>query len=318
MYGPLLFGLLVALAVVIGFAAGWRILRSRDPVEARLQEFGVSEEELQSADDDPYAIGRRRAWPGVTRLLAGFGMGPRLATLLARADVPLTAAEFALIMVGIGLVGFVIGTVRVGPLLGLAAGAICGFVPYLYLNVRRNRRQRAFTEQVPDVLTLLVGGLRAGYGLTQALEMLVDNLPPPSSTEFARVMRAVELGLPVQQALSEMADRIGTDDIALVVTAINAQYEMGGNLAQTLETIGETVRARIHLLREIRVLTAQQRFTGYVLAVWPFILGVAIFLLNPDYMSRLFEPDMLWLPAAAFVMMLLGFLVIRRIVDIEV
>jgi tight adherence protein B len=318
MYGPLLFGLLVALAVVIGFAAGWRILRTRDPVEARLQEYGVSEEELQSADDDPYTVGRRRAWPAVTRLLAGFGLGPRLAILLARADVPLTAAEFALIMVGIGLVGFVIGTVRVGPLLGLAAGAVCGFVPYLYLNVRRGRRQRAFTEQVPDVLTLLVGGLRAGYGLTQALEMLVDNLPPPSSTEFARVMRAIELGLPVQQALSEMADRIGTDDIALVVTAINAQYEMGGNLAQTLETIGETVRARIHLLREIRVLTSQQRFTGYVLAAWPFILGVAIFLLNPDYMRRLFEPGMLWLPAVAFVMMVVGFLVIRRIVDIEV
>jgi tight adherence protein B len=175
------------------------------------------------------------------------------------------------------------------------------------------------TEQLPDVLTLLVGSLRAGHGLAQALDMLVQEAQPPAKTEFARVMRAVSLGTPVQIALRDMADRVGSDDLDLIVTAITAQYDMGGNLAETLETISETVRDRINMLREIRVLTAQQRFTGYVLAVLPIITGVLIFILNPSYMSGLFAPG--WvrlLPATAIVLQIVGFLIMRRIVDIEV
>jgi tight adherence protein B len=206
----------------------------------------------------------------------------------------------------------------VGLLFGLAMGALCGCLPLFYLRHRQSRRLRAFTQQLPDVLTLLVGGLRAGYGLSQALELLVQELPPPASTEFARVMRTVGFGLPVQRALTEMADRVGSDDLYLVVTAINVQYEMGGNLAQTLETIGTTVRDRIRMLREIRVLTAQQRLTGYVLAIWPLIIGLGIYFINPNYMRRLFQPDLRVMVAAALLMQIAGFLVIRRIVDIEV
>lgn len=318
MYGPLLAGVLVAVSVLIGFQALWRYTRIRNPVESRLQEYGVSEEELRTAGAEAPVTGRRRGWPGVNRLLAGFGLGHRLATLLARADVQLTAAEYTLIMLGLGLIGFLVGTVRAGALLGLVIGIVCTLLPFIYLRMRANRRQKAFTEQLPDVLTMLVGGLRAGYGLNQSLEMLIDNLPPPASTEFARVMRSVGLGLPIQQALSEMAARVGVDDLSLMVTAINAQHEMGGNLAHTLETIGETVRDRLRLLREIRVMTSQQRLTGYILAVWPFVVGLAIFLINPDYMRRLFEPGMWWLPAIALGMQIVGYLVIRRIVDIEV
>jgi len=133
------------------------------------------------------------------------------------------------------------------------------------------------------------------------------------------VVRAIGLGLSVQEALREMADRVGTDDVDLVVTAINVQYEMGGNLAQTLEIIGETVRDRIRIKREIRVLTAQQRLSGYVLAVLPLILAALLFMLRPQYIGRLFEPGWIRiLPVAAVLMMIAGFLVIRRILDIEV
>jgi tight adherence protein B len=185
--------------------------------------------------------------------------------------------------------------------------------------MRANRRRRAITEQLPDVLTLLVGGLRAGYGLSQALEMVVEELPPPVSTEFARVMRAVSLGMPVQQALNAMAERVDSDDLNLVVTAIMVQYEMGGNLAQTLETIGDTVRDRIRMLREIRVLTAQQRLTGYLLAALPIVTSLLLFLVAPDYMRGILEPGLVrLLPIAALVLQVIGFVVIRRIVDIEV
>ena len=318
MAGPLLFGLLVGLAVLVGFFALWRTAQTRDPVEERMEEYGAGGEISLSAGSDELVQGRRRGWGTVSRLLAGFGLGPRLATDLMRADVPLTAAEFALIMALLAVAGFAVGTLRMGLLLGLAVGAGLGYAPYLYLGYRKGRRQNAFTEQLPDILTLLVGALRAGYGLTQALEMLVEELPDPASKEFRRVMRSIELGSTVQHALREMADRVGSDDLDLVVTAISVQYEMGGNLAQTLDTIGETVRDRIRILREIKVLTAQQRITGYVLAVWPFIMGVVLFLINPSYMGRLFEEDMRWVPAIAVVMQVMGFLVIRKIVDIDV
>ncbi len=310
--------MLVALAVLTGFVALWRITRSQDPVEARLQEYGASGRQPVSADSDAY-VTRRPAWSGVNRILTGFGLGSRLATALARADLPLTAAEFALIVLGAGLVGFLIGTVRLGLGLGLALGALCGYLPILYVRFVQNRRQRAFTAQLPDVLTLLVGALQAGYGLSQALEALVEQLPPHASTEFARVMRAVGFGLPLQRALSDMAERVGSDDLDLVVTAINVQHEMGGNLAQTLEVIGETVRDRIRMLREIRVMTAQQRLTGYVLALLPPFVALGLFMVNPQYMRRLFEPGWIrLLPVAAILMQVVGFLIIRKIVDIEV
>ena len=172
---------------------------------------------------------------------------------------------------------------------------------------------------LPDVLTLLVGALQAGYGLSQALEALVEQLPAPASTEFARVMRATTLGLPLQQALSQMSQRVPSDDLDLIVTAITVQYEMGGNLAQTLETIGTTVRDRLRMLREIRVMTAQQRLTGYVLAGLPFAVAAGMFLINPNYIGLLFQPGWIRIvPVVAVGMQIVGFLVIRRIVDIEV
>jgi tight adherence protein B len=166
---------------------------------------------------------------------------------------------------------------------------------------------------------LLVGALRAGYGLNQALQMLVDEMPPPASVELGRVTRTVGLGLPVERALGAMADRIDSDDLTMVVTAMNVQHETGGNLAQTLEVIGETVRDRIRMFHEIRVLTAQQRFTGYVLAIFPFVVAVGIYFANPQYMRQLFLPG--WprlMPIGAVILQVLGFLIIRKIVDIEV
>jgi tight adherence protein B len=189
----------------------------------------------------------------------------------------------------------------------------------MYLSRRASKRREAFTTQLPDVLTLLVGALRAGYGITQAIDMLVERMVKPASVEFARVMRAVNLGIPVNRALNDMAERAGSDDLYLVVTAMNVQAELGGNLAQILETITETIRERIRIKREIRVLTAQQRMTGYVLAGLPIVVAIAISFISPGYLAPLFEPGMMRLVVlGAVVMEIVGFLIIRKIVDIEV
>jgi tight adherence protein B len=149
--------------------------------------------------------------------------------------------------------------------------------------------------------------------------MLVDRMAKPASVEFGRVMRAVRLGVPVTRALNDMADRAGSDDLYLVVTAMNVQAELGGNLAQILETITETVRERIRIKREIRALTAQQRGTGYILAGLPIAVGFMLSMIRPGYLDPLFAPGMMRLVLIfAVVMQVVGFLIIRKIVDIEV
>jgi tight adherence protein B len=319
MTGLLLSSALVALAVMIVFVAVWRSVRTQDPVEARLEEYGVAEHDMLSADAGAETAGGRQRYRATNRILTGFGLADKFSAALTSADLPLTAAELALIMVGAGLIGLFVGTMRLGLGLGLLVAVVCAYLPMVYVRYKQNQRRRALTGQIPDVLTLLVGALRAGYGLAQAMEMLEEQLPPPASVEFGRVLRGISLGLSLQQALADMAERVGSDDLDLVVTAMNVQYEMGGNLAQTLETIGETVRDRIRILREIQVMTAQQRFTGYMLAVLPIALAFILMMINPEYMSRLFEPGMMrLLPITAGVMQFLGYLVIRRIVNIEV
>ena len=316
--GPLLFGFLVAIVTIIGFVGLWRVTGSLDPLEARVKEYGLDRELL--IDPDAEVRGRQRAiWSRLLRLANGLGLGPRLAQDLAQADVALTSAEFTMVMLGTGALGFAVGLWRQGVILGTALGVLLAYLPILYLRIARSRRQRAFSGQLPDVLTMLVGALRAGYGLTQAMQLLVERFPAPASKEFGRVMRATGLGVGVQRALRDMARRVGTDELGLVVTAINVQYDTGGNLAETLDIIAETIRDRVRIQREIAVFTAQQQLTGYILAALPVLLFIIIFMMNPQFFAPFFEPG--WarmLPIAAVVMQVAGFLVIRRVLDIEV
>jgi len=316
MTGSFLFSALVGLGTLIAFVGLWRTIKSLDPVEARAQEYGLGSE-IAARGGAP--VSQRTLRYRLNRLLSGLGLGPRLAAALTQADFPLTAAEFVVVIGGAFALGFLIGTWRVGSMFGLVLGAIMGCVPVVYLRMMRGRRQRAFSAQLPDVLTMLVGALRSGYGVTQALQMLVDQSPPPASKEFARVVRGVGLGLTIQQALSDMVGRVGTDELELVVTAINVQYETGGNLAETLDIIGETIRDRIRIEREIIVLTAQQTLSGYILAALPVALALIIFVINPRFFAPFLEPG--WprmLPIAAVVMQVAGFVIMRRILDIEV
>ncbi|MHB0858209.1 MAG: type II secretion system F family protein [Anaerolineae bacterium] len=308
MGGPLLFGLLITVTVLMGFVALWRLSARQDQVTARLGQYGRD----SGLDTDPGEGARRR------KDLRPHGLGAKLAQALSEADMPITAAEFVLAVLGGFVLGLLVGTLVRGPLVGIGLGLAFGLPPVVYLRIRQSRRRDALMQQLPDVLDLMVGALRAGYGLSQTLEMLVEQVRPPAKIEFGRVMRGVSLGQPIQRALEEMAARVGSDDLDLMVTAINVQYEMGGNLAQTLETIGQTVRDRIHMKREIRSLTAQQRMTGYVLALMPVFFAVVVAMANPGYLEPLFQGAWVALPILAIILQVLGFLVMRKIVDIEV
>lgn len=311
--GPLLVGILTALAVLILFVGLWRAAtRAPDPLEARLKQYGAAgDADTSGGGQERRSLLRRVGQPG--------GPASRLADALTRADLPLTVPEFILAVAGLVVAGFGLGWWRGGILFAALVALLAALLPFVYLNVRAGRRRQAFTNQIPDTLALLIGALRAGYGVTQALDMLVERLPQPSSTEFGRAMRAVNLGLPVNRALNDMADRVGSDDLYLVVTAMNVQQEVGGNLAQVLETIAETVRERIRVKREIRVFTAQQRMTGIILGALPIAAVLLIGSVNREYMSGLFSTTIgRIMVAAAVILQVIGFLVIRKIVDIEV
>lgn len=316
MSGEAIAAMLIGLTVLCLFIAIRQGIPHKDPVEDRLREYGLSEY-IRSGGRK--AEERPERFQGLERLANGFGIGEKWRALLQRSNVPMTVGEFAALLGALAVVGFVLGALRGGPLVGvMVAGVLC-FLPFLYMKQRQAKRRRAFADQLPDILTLLVGSLRAGYGMAQAVELLAREVPEPAASEFQRVVRSMALGLPLQKALQLMGERVQSDDFDLVVTAISIQYEMGGNLSTVLENISGTIRERVRVLREVQVLTAQQRMTGNVLAGLPIFLAVALSFISPGYFQPFFEPG--WprlLPLGAAVMIGIGFMIIRKIVDIKV
>jgi tight adherence protein B len=208
----------------------------------------------------------------------------------------------------------------------LIGAAIGFFLPRMWLGRRRASRLNAFNKQLPDTITLIANALRAGSSFLQAIEMVVREAQPPITVEFGRVVREVNLGLAFDVALENMVRRVRSDDLELMATAITIQHQVGGNLAEILDSIAFTIRERVRIKGEIRTLTAQQRMTGYVVAGMPIGLMVLMMVIAPTFMNPLFEnpPGIMGLPAGMIVLaiggvlMFIGFIAIRRIVAIEV
>jgi tight adherence protein B len=209
----------------------------------------------------------------------------------------------------------------------LLVGVVIGFfLPRWYVRRRQGKRLNQFNKQLPDTITLIANALRAGSSFLQAIELVVREARPPISTEFGRVIREVNLGLPFEQALENLVRRVKSDDLELMVTAISIQYQVGGNLAEILDSIAYTIRERVRIKGEIRTLTAQQRMSGYVVAFLPIGLTGFLFIIAPTFMDPMFDPavGILGIPAGVVLigfgglMMFIGFMFIRKIVDIEV
>lgn len=260
------------------------------------------------------------------------GMAGAMRAQLRRADLKLTVTEYVLLhvlmAVGLGVLGLTLS----GPLAG-GLGAIAGlFLPRLYVSMRQARRLKEFNNQLADILNLWVNALRAGYSVPQAMEAVAREAPPPASVEFKRVVAEISIGVPIEIALNNMLSRIGSEDLDLVFTAVNIQREVGGNLAEILETISETIRERVRIKGEIRTLTSSARFTGIFIALMPVFISVLLMVIRPLYMSQLFfgaergGANVPGLPipcgwpiiALGLIMMAIGGALINRIVDIEV
>jgi len=256
-------------------------------------------------------------------------MGGGLARELARADLKLKPAEFVLMMlisaVGVGFIGWFISdrTSELGFPIVASIGAVIGlFLPRVYMKRQQAKRLRNFNDQLADMLNLMVNGLRAGYSTMQAMEAVSREMPTPISDEFRRVVQEMQLGLAMEPALDNLMRRIPSDDLDLVITAMNVQREVGGNLAEILDTISYTIRERVRIKGEIRVLTSQVMYSGRFLAMMPLIIAGILWLLNKEYMMQFFNPDTRLFGIAALViaglMIGAGYFVMTRIANIEV
>ncbi len=248
----------------------------------------------------------------------------KTATKLARADLRLTVGEFVLAKLVATLGAFAFGLFfartngALAFLVALAFALPGSFLPDLYAGFRAGQRIKKFNLQLGDAIMLLANSLRSGYSLLQSMELVSRESPAPMAQEFVRVVREVGLGISYQDAMSNMLRRIPSEDLDLLITAINIQHEVGGNLAQILDTIGHTIRERIRIKGEISVLTAQAQISGYVIAFIPIILGFVLYMINPSYMGGLFVWPFICMPIGAGILVFIGFLIMRKIVAIEV
>ncbi len=312
----MLISALAFVSVVLFFIGLDRMLSSRtQTIESRLGRYATRTAAQIEAIEQPTP--RPNRWGRWGNL----GDNKQLLIDLGRADLKLTPSEFmglnVISVIGFMALGYILGR---GTLLLVAVGGVIGFyLPRLYLNWKISQRLNAFNNQLGDTLTLLANSLRSGYSLLQSMETVSRDIAPPMSTEFARVVREIGLGLSIDEALQHMLDRVKSDDLDLVITAINIQHEVGGNLAELLDTIAHTIRERVRIKGQIQAMTATQRLSGNVVAVLPIALGLFMYVINPGYIQRM------WQSLCGIIMLVtglvtigIGYFAIRKITDIEV
>lgn len=202
--------------------------------------------------------------------------------------------------------------------IAVLAAVPAALFPYYYVRWKKNRRTFRLESQLPDAIDLIARAVRAGHPLSAGLRMASEEVPEPLASEFRITFEEQRFGLPFEEALLGLGDRVEVVDVRILITAILVQREVGGNLSEILETIAETMRARFTLKRQVRVYTAQGRMSGYTLAALPILVGLLISVINPEYMQTLYlEPLGQVLLVSAGVLQIIGFLWIRRIVDVR-
>ena len=306
----------MALAMVSEVLRGlWRqrtVAQRVKPVLAnrRARRSGVTQDLIRRGKDDSELL------RVVLNLVPGL---PRLEKLLDQSRLDLGLGTFLTLVIGLGLGFGSTAYLLTGAVLwGVLIASVGAYLPFFFASVSRKRRFKKFEEQFPEAIDLLTRAIRAGHPLSSSLGMVGDEGPPEVSLEFRRIFEEQRFGIPFEEALLGMVDRTDMMDVRIFVIAILVQREVGGNLAETLENLAETVRRRFYLRRQLRTYTAQGRLTGYTLVALPLVMGIVISLITPGYLptliTNLFGQILI---ASALVLQLIGALWIRKIVTIE-
>ena len=305
---------------LFGLIAGFYVaLRGQNSLAQRLKDF-IETPQVDVAAPTDSTISSWRRLRHQFNLTFGMLNSQEMQRQLIAANWQVTASEYLLIRVLAVLFALFLGALlfqNIWPGVGLAVLAYV--VPGFLLFRSIDNRQKKFQAQLIDSLTLMRGAVEAGYSFQQAINVVIQEISPPTSEEFRRVRREVELGLPMNRALLNMASRMDSDDFIMVVTAVNINIQVGGSLSTILGVVIETIRQRIALLGEIRTITSYARYASYMLTLLPFITVALIALVSPQYVQRLFEPGFTrYVLVYAVVSVLLGNLVLRRMAQFKV
>jgi tight adherence protein B len=329
-------GVLLTLGIIVVGV----VMSRREGAAARQRLEQIAKDDLSAEEDSDEERAASRTSESILtqkldQVIEERGLGRKLAIDLARADLKLTVAEFwAMTLISILLTAGLAWLIFHRNPIFLLVGAVAGyFIPRIVVKTRQKNRLKKFNDQLGDGITLMANGLRAGYSLLQALDAVAREMPPPMSMEFRRVVQEVGLGIEQERAFNNLLRRVPSDDLDLMITAINVQSEVGGNLAEILEIIGFVIRERVRIKGEIQVLTAQGQISGYVITFLPVALGLVLYAMNREYIGRMIytcesrglgptdkcaQPCGWIMIGAGIISIAVGYFAIQKIIDIEV
>ncbi|MEN6406423.1 MAG: type II secretion system F family protein [Thermoguttaceae bacterium] len=324
MFHPLLLGLIafVGVATLVGGAAMLFRPEPTSKVEDRLHllttRTGTADKDAAAKEASILSEPLDDDSPGMTQTF--FERFGNFHLLFEQADTSLTTGQMLAVSATMAVIGAVLGALAgVHFVLVPVLAMFFGCLPFVWLMFRRNRRFRAFAAQLPDALEMLARSLRSGQSLGFGFNMVATEMPAPISKEFGRIFEEQNLGVPLDDSLRSLTDRIPNLDLKFFVTAVILQRQTGGDLAEILDKIGDLIRERFRIWGQVQALTGEGRLSGVVLLALPFVLFLAVYQLNPDYIQVLFtDPLGTKMLAVAVFMQILGALVIRKIVNIKV
>ena len=311
--------LLVAVTVVLLVMGVQKLAtQKKEKLQQRVSVVAVKDEQIAVAE----AKKERQSvlnLSGLVSRIAGQDFVRKQSELLASADVPWRPGEFLTMRLAFAAIAVLGGMVSVNRTDAIVLLALVGFwVPVFYVKHSRNSRQKRFDMQLPDALQLIVNSLRAGFSFNKAIEVAAQSSTPPISTDFSSVLREISLGVSAEDALQAMARRAQSPEFDIVISAYLIQREVGGNLAIIMEKVADTVRQRLRMRGELKVLTAQGRISGYVVALLPVAVFGIVIMAAPDYLDPLVKKPMgQGMMIFAVIWQMLGVLMIRSIVNIK-
>jgi tight adherence protein B len=289
----------------------------RAAIRRRLMEL---EEGIDGLDASILRVDRMSSIGLLNRSLARMHLAHRLESLLVQAGLTMKVSVFLLMSLSLAVLSGLLARQLLHHVPLASFIALCaGIAPLLIVIYKKDRRVRMFNEQFPEAIDLMVSALRAGFALSGSIQLVADECPDPVGKEFRILFEEQKLGLDVREALLNFGSRLDSTDASLFVTAVLIQRDTGGNLAEVLEKISDVIRDRFRILGEVKTFTAVGRLSGFILGALPPVVALIMTMLNPDYMRILLDhPIGTHVISVAVIMQVLGFLVIRRIIDIKV
>ncbi len=321
--------LVVAAIVLLAYGVYLQVTRRQSILAERLETYASIEEEAARTTDDD--LQKQGQLPRFLHMVFGPGYMARVEDDLARADIPMRPTEYLLLRVVLVCVGYLLGRYALGYLHSGLILAAAGFIaPIMFVRMHQNRRRSKFVRQLADALMLLTNSLRSGYGFLKGLELVAKEMSDPISKELNRMLREVNLGTTVDDALLNLGRRVNSQDLDIVVGAYLVQKDVGGNLTEIMEKVAETIRERLRIQGDVRVLTTQGKLSGFIVGFMPVAVFLILIMSAPDYFSTMFGPPIWWhfmgydvpmgvmMMAAAVGWQLIGFYMIYKIVSVKV